>query len=64
MIYVLSDIHGNLKNFNSIMDQINLQETDTLYVLGDVIDIKQKAGYVAHLGRMFGKGKKNKDEEE
>ena len=33
-------------------------------VLGDVIDIKQKAGYVAHLGRMFGKGKKNKDEEE
>lgn len=38
MVYVLSDIHGNLKNFNSIMAQINLQETDTLYVLGDVID--------------------------
>ena len=38
MIYVLSDIHGNLNNFNSIMAQINLQETDTLYVLGDVID--------------------------
>ena len=38
MIYVMSDIHGNLKNFNSIMEQINLNESDTLYILGDVID--------------------------
>lgn len=38
MIYVISDIHGNINRFNSIMEQINLQDTDTLYVLGDVID--------------------------
>ena len=38
MIYVMSDIHGNLKNFNSIMEQINLKESDKLYILGDVID--------------------------
>ncbi len=38
MIYVLSDIHGNLKNFQSILDQIKLQPDDTLYILGDVID--------------------------
>lgn len=38
MIYVMSDIHGNSENFNCIMDQINLQPEDTLYVLGDVID--------------------------
>ena len=38
MIYVLSDIHGNMKRFNSVMEQINLQPDDTLYVLGDVID--------------------------
>lgn len=38
MIYVLSDIHGNERRFNSIMKQINLQPEDTLYVLGDVID--------------------------
>ena len=38
MIYVLSDIHGNAARFNSIMEQINLQPEDTLYVLGDVID--------------------------
>lgn len=38
MIYVLSDIHGNTERYNSIMKQINLQESDTLYVLGDVID--------------------------
>jgi len=38
MIYVMSDIHGNEKRFNSILKQINLQECDTLYVLGDVVD--------------------------
>lgn len=38
MIYVMSDIHGNARRFGSVMDQINLQPKDTLYVLGDVID--------------------------
>ena len=38
MTYVLSDIHGNLQRFKSIMALINLQTNDTLYVLGDVID--------------------------
>ena len=38
MVYVLSDIHGNERRFNSIMEQINLREEDTLYILGDVID--------------------------
>ena len=38
MIYVLSDIHGNERRFNSILKQINLQSEDTLYILGDVVD--------------------------
>lgn len=38
MIYVMSDIHGNMRRFRSVMEQINLQPEDTLYVLGDVID--------------------------
>ena len=38
MIYVLSDIHGNERRFNSIMKQIKLRPEDTLYVLGDVVD--------------------------
>ena len=38
MNYVLSDIHGNEKRFASILKQIRLQPSDTLYVLGDVID--------------------------
>ncbi len=38
MIYVMSDIHGNSKKFNSVMEQIQLKDSDTLYVLGDVID--------------------------
>lgn len=38
MIYVTSDIHGDIKAFHSILEQINLQQEDKLYVLGDVID--------------------------
>ena len=38
MIYVMSDIHGNMRRFRSVMEQIDLQPEDTLYVLGDVID--------------------------
>lgn len=38
MTYVISDIHGNSRRFNSVMEQIALQPDDTLYVLGDVID--------------------------
>lgn len=38
MIYVMSDIHGNLARFESVMKQIELRPTDTLYILGDVVD--------------------------
>lgn len=38
MIYVMSDIHGRIDLFNAMLDQINLQEGDKLYVLGDCID--------------------------
>lgn len=38
MIYVMSDIHGNMQYFNSVMKKIDLQPKDTLYILGDVID--------------------------
>lgn len=38
MIYILSDIHGNERRFQSILRQIRLRPSDTLYILGDVID--------------------------
>ncbi len=38
MKYVMSDIHGNLENFEAILKQIELKPADTLYILGDVID--------------------------
>ena len=38
MTYVLSDIHGNERRFNSIMKQIEFCTEDELYILGDVID--------------------------
>ena len=36
MIYVMSDIHGQKRRFDSVMRQIGLRAEDTLYVLGDV----------------------------
>lgn len=38
MHYVISDIHGNIHNFNNIMSQINLSQNDRLFILGDIID--------------------------
>ncbi len=38
MIYVMADIHGHRRRFDSIMKQIDLRQEDTLYILGDVID--------------------------
>ena len=38
MIYVMSDVHGSLNRFRSVMAQIGLTTDDSLYVLGDVID--------------------------
>ena len=38
MKYVISDIHGNERRFDSIMKQINLCEDDEIYILGDVVD--------------------------
>ena len=38
MIYVMSDIHGRKDRFEDVLEQINLQENDVLYILGDVID--------------------------
>ena len=42
MTYVLSDIHGHWSRFQAILKQIQLQPTDTLYILGDVIDRNPK----------------------
>ena len=38
MIYVMSDIHGHLDAFDSILSQIEMTENDHLYIIGDVID--------------------------
>ena len=38
MIYCISDIHGCYDEFMELLKEINFNENDTLYVLGDVID--------------------------
>lgn len=36
--YVISDIHGEYDKFMELLDRIGPEETDTLYILGDVLD--------------------------
>lgn len=36
--YVMSDVHGQQKAFNNILEQIKFSEKDKLYLLGDYVD--------------------------
>ena len=38
MVYCIADIHGEYNRFFAMLGQIGFSDTDTLYVLGDVID--------------------------
>ena len=38
MIYCMADIHGNYEGYLEMLKKIRLQDSDTLYVLGDVVD--------------------------
>lgn len=38
MTYVMSDIHGNYEKYSKMLKEIDLKDSDTLYILGDVID--------------------------
>lgn len=38
MIYVMSDLHGMVDKYKMMLEKLNLQLEDALFVLGDVID--------------------------
>jgi serine/threonine protein phosphatase 1 len=38
MRYVIGDIHGGSGTFSALLDQLNLQYDDRIYLLGDYID--------------------------
>ena len=38
MNYVMSDIHGEYDKFLEMLQKIDLQDDDTLYILGNVVD--------------------------
>lgn len=40
MIYCISDIHGEIDRFHTLLSLISFSERDTLYIIGDVIDRK------------------------
>ena len=37
-VYVMGDVHGEYEKFADLLSQIGLQDDDTLYVMGDVLD--------------------------
>ena len=39
MIYVTANLHGNLHGFRALLDTIHFSNRDTLYVLGDCVDL-------------------------
>ena len=38
MVYCMSDIHGDLEKFHSMLQLIRFSAKDTLFVIGDIID--------------------------
>ena len=36
--YVLSDLHGHYEVFKAMLNKIDFDDQDTLYILGDVCD--------------------------
>lgn len=38
LTYVMSDIHGDYDRYLKILEKIHFTDTDTLYILGDVVD--------------------------
>ena len=37
-IYIMSDIHGDYKKYMQMLELLQFNKEDTLYILGDVID--------------------------
>ena len=48
MKYVISDIHGNHKLFIKLLKKINFSKSDTLYILGDIIDKGKDVDLLLH----------------
>lgn len=42
MVYVMSDLHGSYDKYIKMLDKINFGKSDTLYILGDVVDRGEK----------------------
>ena len=43
MIYVMSDLHGRMDDYLALLDKIGFAEDDVLYVLGDTVDVGERA---------------------
>ena len=39
MIYTVSDLHGCLEDWQTLLDTIHFSDQDTMFVLGDCVDL-------------------------
>lgn len=43
MTYVVSNLYGRLDKYEKLIKKINLKETDTLYILGNIVDYGEES---------------------
>lgn len=56
MIYAMSDIHGRLDLFEKMLEKINFNENDKLFILGDMVDRGGDLSLLSKIHKMQSKG--------
>ena len=56
MIYVTSDIHGRLDLFEKMLEKINFNDNDKLFVLGDMVDRGGDLSLLSKIHKLQSKG--------
>ena len=59
MIYVMSDIHGRLDLFEKMLEKINFNDNDKLFVLGDMVDRGGDLSLLSKIHKLQSKGSYN-----
>lgn len=55
--FAISDIHGCLRSFRALLEEINFSKEDTLYLLGDYIDRgPDSKGVIDHIWKLQKEG--------
>ncbi len=54
MTFVVSNLYGRLEKFEKLVNKINLKESDTLYILGNIVDYgEQSIELINHISGLY-----------